>query len=280
MLRRSLFAGCLLTLAVATSAVAAPANLSAEQIVEKNVAARGGLAAWRGVKTLTLEGQVDAGGKPSHSLPYVLKQKRPHQSRLELVFKGEVSLQVYDGKQGWKLRPFLNRIEVETYTPDETRQAAGAEDLDGALIDYAAKGSQVTVAGAESVEGHPAYKLAVKHHDGSVRHVWVDAGSFLELKAEGEKRKIDGRPHDVSIYFRDWKSEHGLMIAHTTDTVVEGTKQPAPYRMTITRVSVNDVLDDKLFQKPAPALITVPASAPAAPVAPVSPAAPAVKQKP
>lgn len=275
MLRSSLFAGCLLSLAVTASA--APANFSAEQVVEKNVAARGGLAAWRGVQTLTLEGQVDAGGKPSHSLPYVLKQKRPHLSRLEIIFKDQVSLQVYDGKQGWKLRPFLNRIEVEAYTPEEARQAVAADDLDGALIDYAAKGNQVSLAGTESVEGHPAYKLAVKHHDGGVHHVWVDAGSFLELKAEGEKRKLDGRPHDVSIYFRDWKSEHGLMIAHTTDTVVEATKQPAPYRMTITKVSVNDVLDDKLFQKPAPVLITVPSSA--AP-APVTPAAPAVKKKP
>ncbi len=275
MLRSSLFAGCLLSLAVTASA--APANFSAEQVVEKNVAARGGLAAWRGVQTLTLEGQVDAGGKPSHSLPYVLKQKRPHLSRLEIIFKDQVSLQVYDGKQGWKLRPFLNRIEVEAYTPEEARQAVAADDLDGALIDYAAKGNQVSLAGTESVEGHPAYKLAVKHHDGIVRHVWVDASTFLELKVEGEKRKIDGRPHDVSIYYRDWKSEHGLTIAHTVDTVVEAAKQPAPYRMTITKVSVNDTLDDKLFQKPAPVLITVPSSA--AP-APVTPAAPAVKKKP
>ena len=265
MTRISLIAGGLLGLALAASASAAPATLSAEQLLEKNAAARGGLAAWRGVKTLTFEGQLDAGGKPSHMLPFTLKLRRPHQSHLEITFKDQVSMQVYDGKQGWKLRPFLNRIEVEPYTPEEARQTEATDDLDGPLLDAAAKGSQVSVEGTEAVEGHPAYRLAVKRRDGSVRKVWIDAGTFLELKAQGEQRKIDGHPHDVSIYFRDWKAEHGLMIAHTQDTVVEGVKQSTPHRQTITKVGVNETLDDKLFQKPAAVLVTAPSAAPAAP---------------
>jgi hypothetical protein len=272
MSRNSLHAGCLLALAIATPAVAAPGNLSAEQIVEKNVAARGGLAAWRGVKTLTLEGQVDAGGKPNHALPYALKQKRPHQSRLEITFKNQVALQVYDGHQGWKLRPFLNRTEVEPFTPDEAREAASVDEFDGPLIDAAAKGNQVSVAGTEDVEGHPAYKLAIKRRDGSVRHVWIDAASFLDVKVQSEPRMLDGRPHDVSIYYRDYRNEHGLMIAHAQDTIVEGAKQPAPYHMTITRVGVNDALDDKLFQKPPAVVVSAPSSPPAAPAAAVTPA--------
>ena len=93
---------CLASLAVS----AAPGDLTAEQIVEKNVAARGGLQAWRAVNSLTLSGEMDAGGKQNAKLPFVWSMKRPHKSRLEIRFQQQTAVQVYDGQQGWKVRPF------------------------------------------------------------------------------------------------------------------------------------------------------------------------------
>jgi hypothetical protein len=263
--RVSLYAGCLLSLAAATTttpvtaatgAAHAPASLSVDQIVERNVAARGGLAAWRAATTLTIAGEMDAGGKPNHALPFVLKEKRPRKSRLEIVFKDQTSVQVYDGTQGWKVRPFLNRNEVETYTPAEMKSAAAEQDLDGPLVDYAAKGTQIALAGTEPVEGHPAYKLKLTLRNGEKRMLWVDAGTFLELKMEGEPRKLDGRLHNVAVYFRNYKTEHGLSIPRLQETAVEGVKQN--YKMTITRVAVNEPLDDALFQKPQLAALATP----------------------
>ena len=40
----------------------AAAKLSAAEIADKNVAARGGLQAWRAVQTMSLAGQLGAGG--------------------------------------------------------------------------------------------------------------------------------------------------------------------------------------------------------------------------
>jgi outer membrane lipoprotein-sorting protein len=261
--RVSLYAGCLLSLAAATTSYGAstapahaPAALSVDQIVERNVAARGGLAAWRAAKTLTIAGEMDAGGKPNHALPFVLKEKRPRKSRLEIVFKDQTSVQVYDGTQGWKVRPFLNRNEVETYTPAEMKSAAAEQDLDGPLVDYAAKGTQIALAGTEPVEGHPAYKLKLTLRNGDKRMLWVDAGSFLELKIEGEPRKLDSKLHKVAVYFRDYKTEHGLTTPRLQETAVDGVKQT--YKMTITRVAVNEPLDDALFQKPQLAALVTP----------------------
>jgi outer membrane lipoprotein-sorting protein len=263
--RVSLLAGGLLSLSLSTTSVQSaataaptPARLSVDQIVDRNLAARGGAAAWRAVKTLTIGGDLDAGGKPNHTLPYVLKEKRPRKSRLEVVFKDQTSLQVYDGSQGWKVRPFLNRNEVETYTPAELKSAAAEQDLDGPLVDYVAKGTQISFVGTEAVEGHPAYKLKLTLQNGGKRNLWIDAGSFLELKMEGEPRKLDGRMHNVAVYFRDYKAEHGLTLPHLQETIVEGTKAP-PYKMTITHVAVNESLDDSLFRKPQLAALAMPA---------------------
>jgi hypothetical protein len=246
--RIPLFTCCLLSLAAVTAAAAAPANLSVEQIAEKNIAARGGLAAWHAVHTLRTEGELDAGGKPPHQLPYVMKQKRSHKTRLEILFKDQTSVQVYDGSQGWKVRPFLNRDDAEPFTPAEAKIAAAAEELDGPLVDYAAKGTRIELAGTESVEGHPAYKLKLALKNGEKRNLWIDAGSFLELKMDGEPRKLDAKLHNVAIYFRDYRSEHGLNIPHLQDTVVEGVK--GDYKMTVNKVTVNEAMDDALFEKP------------------------------
>ena len=263
--RVSLFAGCVMSLASAAPAFSAasgapqvPASYSVEQIIEHNVAARGGLAAWRAAKTLTIAGELDAGGKPNHALPFVLKEKRPRKSRLEINFKDQTSVQVYDGAQGWKVRPFLNRLEVENYTPAELKSAAAEQDLDGPLVDYAAKGTQISLLSPEPVEGHPAYRLRLTFNNGSKRDLWIDAGSFLELKMEGEPRKLDGKMHNVFVYFRDYKTESGLTTARLQETAVDGVKQT--YKMKITRVSVNDALDDSLFQKPSLASLASPAS--------------------
>src|SRR6201998_1977013 len=84
-----------------------PANLTAAQIVEKNVSAKGGLQAWRPVQTISFSGKMDAGGKAKVQLPFVLEKKRPGKTRIELVFANDTAVQVYDGVNGWKMRPYL-----------------------------------------------------------------------------------------------------------------------------------------------------------------------------
>jgi outer membrane lipoprotein-sorting protein len=248
----------------------ASASMGVQEIVDKNVAARGGIAAWHNVQTLTYEGTLDAGGKPAHELPFVMKQKRPHKTRLEIVFKDQTAVQVYDGSRGWKVRPFLNRNEVEPYTPTELELAGKADELDGPLLDYQKKGTQVALDGTEQVDGHPAYKLRLTSRDGTKRALWIDSTTFLEVKMDGEPRKLDGRLHKVTLYFKDFRSEHGLTIPHVQQTVVEGVKEP--YKMSISRISVNDGLEDAVFGKPQlKALVTnTPASPTAAPAAPKS----------
>jgi len=226
----------------------AQATLSAAQIVEKNIAARGGLTAWHSVQTMTMEGTLDAGGKPNHALPFVMKMKRSHKSRLEITFKDQTSVQVYDGGQGWKIRPFLNRNEVEPFTKAEANSAEATDDLDGPLVDYAAKGTKISLVGSEQVEGHPAYKLKLTLRNGEQRNLWIDAGSFLELKADGAPRVFDGKKHDVAIYYRDYTSEHGLVVPHVLETAVQGAK--ATYKIQISQVVVNEAISDSLFQRP------------------------------
>ena len=258
------------------------AERAAAPIIEKNVAARGGLQAWRAVQTMSMSGKMDAGkardpaeaamamqrashrtsaerrqallegakedtGKPVQ-LPFVLEVERPRKMRLEIQFNGQTAVQVFDGTNGWKLRPFLGRHEVEAYTAEEEQAASEQQDLDGPLIDHTAKGTKVELEGKEQVEGRDAYKLKLTLKDGQVRHVWVDAETFLEAKMEGSPRRLDGKYHPVETYFRDYRAVDGLMIPHVLETTVEGVN--GSQKVTIERVALNPKLDGSRFARP------------------------------
>lgn len=57
----SLLPGTVLVLALAVAGCHTPAEKAAAPIVEKNVAARGGLKAWTAVKAISFSGSLDAG---------------------------------------------------------------------------------------------------------------------------------------------------------------------------------------------------------------------------
>ena len=284
MLRKMYGILTLVTLAVSLLAAAdmqsAPAGLSAAQIVDKNAAARGGLQAWRAVQTLSLQGKMGAGGNQRATLavpvphredlantlprrpveevqlPFLMDLKRPRKVRLELEFKGQTAVQLYDGTKGWKFRPFLNRNDVEPYTKEELEIASQGEDLDGPLVDYAAKGSRVELAGTEKVEGHDTYKIKVVEKSGHTFHVWIDAKTFLEAKMEGQPRRLDGTKHPVEVYYRDFRTVDGLQIPFILETRVLPVGKNAlglrdtpvpPEKINIDKVVVNPKLDEKLF---------------------------------
>jgi hypothetical protein len=259
---------CLVTAAAhaapATTAPAASGGLSAAQIVEKNVAARGGLSAWHGVQSMTWKGklgagatvyEVAAGGKLKTQqrdealLPYTLEFKRPLKSRLEIQFNGQTAVQVFDGAQGWKQRPYLGRRNWDAYSPEELKQAVAEPGLDGLLIDHAARGARVELVGSEKVEDRDTYKLKVTLSGGQVRHVWVDKKTFLEAKVDGVPRRLDGKPHNVEIYLREFKPEGGIVIPHVIETRVLGLRKAE--RITVETVTVNPPLDNARFTKTA-----------------------------
>jgi hypothetical protein len=253
MLRKMILPIILLSFAVPLVVVADTATpqvdrLTAAQVVDRNVAARGGLQAWRAVQTLSMSGKMDAGGKQDVQLPFVLEMKRQRKTRLELQFNGQTAVQVYDGTNGWKLRPFLNRHDVEPYSPEELKAASMQTDLDGPLVDYAAKGTKLQLEGIEQVEGHDAYNLKLTLKSGQVHHIWVDAQTFLDVKVDGTPRRLNGKFHPVATYLRDYRSVNGLMIPYVNETVVDGVKKTE--KIVVEKVVVNPNLEEARFSKP------------------------------
>lgn len=297
MIKRNVMISCLVCSLWSSLAIAAEAHknspdigvtsvtgITAEQIIERNINARGGAAAWHKINSISMTGKLDAGRQrvdggrivtsaapksradkkaelrkvamkmgeePSDKiirLPFQMELKRPLKSRIEVPFQGDKAVQVYDGSQGWKLRPYLGRREVEPFNPLEAKIAAQQQELDGPLINYAAKGTKVALLGAEQVNGHKTYKLKLTLKNGDVRNLWVDAQSYLDVKIDGVPRKLDGKPHQVATYFNDYRKVDGVQIPFELATNIEGVK--GSEKINIEHVVVNPKLDDTRFTKP------------------------------
>lgn len=236
---------CISAMALAGDPVTAP-DLSVAQIIEKNAVARGGLESWRKIQTMVWVGHVESANAPAH---FVLAMKRPNKTRLEITALNQIAVRVFDGSHGWKLHPTQGgKPNLQPYTMEEVKFAHDEQVIDGQLMDYQAKGNAITLDGVDEVEGHKAYRLAIRLPSGANRRLWIDAKTFLEIKYDRESRNVLGQPHAVSVFYRDYRSIGGLQVPCTIESGV-ATAQ-ATDKLVIDEVSYNPSLGDWMFAKP------------------------------
>lgn len=225
-------------------------QMTAAEIVAKNVAARGGLEAWRKVQTMVWLGHITSAHAAVPSMPFVMEQKRPNQTHFEMHTMNETTERIFNGEQGWKVHPdHGNRPAQEPYSIQELRYAQGAPGLDGPLIDYAAKGYSVALEGTDDIEGHRTYRLSVKLATGEIDHVWIDAKTFLDVRYDRPSDGTIGAARPVSVVYSDYRDYEGLQLPSVIETGVGSNSTPD--RMMIERVVLNPPLDDERFSHPA-----------------------------
>ncbi len=235
-----------LALALGATLTGAPALPSVEELVARNLEARGGLAKIRAVNSIRLTGRMTIG--PGIEAPTTLEMKRPSKMRLELTFQGQTATQVYDGQAGWQVMPFQGHKDPQPLTADELKDAAEQADMDGPLADYKAKGNTIELLGREPVDGKDAYKLRLTLKNGKVQALYLDASSSLEIKGES-MRRVQGVQLETEQRIGDYRSVEGLLIPHSFETEAKG--RPEKQKITIERVELNVPLDDARFTMPA-----------------------------
>ncbi len=242
-------AGSIAILAQAGDPSPSASALTAAQIVEKNVAARGGLDAWRRIQTMAWIGHIESEHAPAASLPFVLQMKRPNKTRFEIEARSQRSLRIYDGKQGWKLRASPSGYpDLKPFSNAELSYASDGQVIDGPLMDYAAKGIAVRLDGSDQIEGRRTYRLSVTLPSGMNHHVWVDAQTFLEVKSDRSASNAFGMTGTVAVFYRDYRTLDGLQIPFTVESGSATAKTTD--KMVIDMILLNPPLDDDLFAKP------------------------------
>jgi outer membrane lipoprotein-sorting protein len=235
-------------LALGALVAASASAQTVDDIIARNLKARGGLDKIKAVQSMRMTGTMTVG--PGMEAPFVVEQKRPNMMRTDFTIQGMTGSQAFDGKGGWQFMPFAGRKDAEPISSDDLKNIEEQADFDGPLVDYKAKGNTVELVGKEKAEGSDAYKLKVTLKNGDVRYIYLDADQYLEVRTEG-KTKIRGTEVEAESTIGDYKDVGGLMIPHAVETAQKGSTQTM--KMTIQKVELNVPIDDARFKMPAPA---------------------------
>jgi outer membrane lipoprotein-sorting protein len=235
---------------------------TADEIIAKNLEAKGGLDKLKAVKTMRITGKMMVG--PGMEAPVVIEMARPHKVRMEFVVQGMTGIQAFDGTAGWMVMPFMGKKDPEPMSADDLKQAEDQADMDGPLVDYKEKGNQVEYLGKGEIEGTPVHKLKVTKKNGDISTLYLDADSYLEIKAEG-KTKVRGQEIEGETTFGDYKEVGGLVIAHSIQSKMKGGQGPGQ-TITFEKIEINPEVSASRFEMPAkPAETTKPVETPKPP---------------
>jgi len=238
----------LLTLAGATAAVSAAAETlpTVDQIVAHYAAARGGVEKLRAVRSIIYRGTYREGGYES---PHAaMAMMRPYYKLVGDPEKPSADFaEGYDGS-AWELYADPG-IVVRTVGAAAAAARHGLR-IEGPLVDYAAAGSTVSLAGLDSVGGRKAYRLRVRMQDGFEQDELVDAESWL-LTAERKTAPVHAFGKDVRSEesIGDYRSVGGILFPFSRREIEIATGKVLN-ELAWTSITLDREIDPKLFSPP------------------------------
>jgi outer membrane lipoprotein-sorting protein len=220
---------------------------SVDDLIAKNVDARGGADKLKAIQSIKVTGTMTVPN--GMQLPLTIFVKRPGLIRTEMNLQGNSFVQAFDGVSAWSINPMMGSSEPKQASEAESRNIRNSADafLDGPLVDYKTRGAKIEYSGKEDVNGSPAYKLKVTTKQGQEMSVYLDAKTYLEVRSTAKVSQM-GQEMEVDTYPGDYKPENGVLLAHTTDSKLNGS---IGMKMSMDKIEVNAPMDDSMFKMPA-----------------------------
>jgi hypothetical protein len=222
------------------NAEAKPALPTAEQILNKYIAAVGQDSLAK-LKTTVLKGKIErSAGRPSDSVEITIKGADKY--FVKLTTPQGVRLQVINGTTGW--------IKIN----DESRElpSAAVADVKRSLVLYAAvkvaeQPAQMTVLGTENVGDRETYVLSSIVDSKTTKKFFFDTRTGLLLRRITITETILS-PLQEQVDFEDYRDVDGVRLPFTIQTSELAAFATATRRFTETRH--NATVDDALFELP------------------------------
>ena len=220
--------------------------LTVDELVAKNIEAKGGAAALQAIQSVKLTGKLLV-NQGQIQLAYVETKARPDHLRTEGSIQGMTQIQAYDGKDAWRISPFRGRKDPEKMSADEAKSLSEDAEIGGPLEDWKAKGSTVTYLGTEDVDGTPAHKLRVARKNGDVSFVYLDPDHFLEIRILTQRIE-HGAQVEEEKDLGDYEKVNGVFFPFSIET---GAKNdPDKAKTIIEKAEANVSVDPAVFRFP------------------------------
>jgi hypothetical protein len=219
---------------------------TADELIAKNIQARGGIEKMKAIKTMRMTGKFEGGGGFTATVGQ--ENQRPNLVRETFSLQGMTAVQAFDGTTGWQIQPFGGKKDPELLGEDDLRDLLLDADFDGPLVDYKEKGSTVENLGHDVVDGDDALRLKITLKNGDIIYDYLDPDTFIEIRKEIQQF-IRGSVRDRIVGLGSYKPIAGVMFPFS---ISQGPKNnPDGQTTTVQKLEVNVPIDPADFNLPA-----------------------------
>jgi outer membrane lipoprotein-sorting protein len=243
-----------MALALAVGVAGAASAQTADELVAKNLKAKGGLDNLKAVQGMKITGRVTlpgAGGGGGMEIPMTILTKRPNRFRQESDFQGQKIVVGFDGNKAWMINPMMGQNAPQPIEGERLAMVKQQADLDGPLVDYKTKGTTIDVVGPDTVDGRKVFKLKVTPKTGRPVTLYLDAETGLEAKTVMEAPADAAGPGapaaTLESVFSNYQSVGGLTMPHTIQQKANGQV----LQINIDKIELSPSADDSVFSMPA-----------------------------
>lgn len=234
----------LIALTTLTASLAASAQ-TVDEVINKHVEAIGGKDKLNGMKSLHIEADMDIMGNQALSTTTTLFGKG---SRNEIDFNGQKIINcITADKGGWTINPLAGQVTAEDMPAEQANASKPQLYPGGLLLDYAAKGNKVVLAGQEDLNGVKAWKLNVTTKEGTNITQYIDPNTWYLLKIV-TKLNMGGQDIEQGVTFSDYKkTDYGFVAPYTSAVELP---QGMTLNISVKKIEINKDIDPKIFDKP------------------------------
>ncbi|HZQ67680.1 MAG TPA: hypothetical protein VFA68_04100 [Terriglobales bacterium] len=220
---------------------------TAEELVNKNIQAKGGLEKIKAIKSVRMVGRLTGPGGFTASVGQ--ENSRPNLVLQTFTLQGLTAVQAYDGTTGWQIQPFGGHKDPQLMGEDDLRDLQIASDFDGPLVDYKEKGNTVEFLGHDIVDGDDALRLKVTLKNGDLIYYYLDPDTFLEIRTQVQEF-IRGQVRENQTDLGSYKPVNGVMYPFS---ITSGPKNDPNNTATTTveKIEVNVPIPGADFDVPA-----------------------------
>jgi len=209
--------------------------LTAEELVAKNLEARGGAAKLRAITTMhTIGTRRVGGGQDAKVESWAISLK---DYRGEFSLQGMTAVSAWDGTEAWSISPFRGRRDPQKLAADDAKGMIEAADVAGPLVDYKGKGHTVEYLGTEDIDGTDAHKLRVNLKNGDTQYLFLDPDQFLEIRVVNH-RMVRGQEEVSTTDLGEYEKVDGIYFPFESG------------RTHLETVELNQPIDPKIFAFP------------------------------
>jgi hypothetical protein len=218
------------------SGVAAKAQ-TADEVIDKYIAAIGGKEKWKQITSMKVEGQVEVQGLV---IPYTMQAVHNKGMRSDADFQGTKFIDIATPTKGWAQNPMAGKTTLQPLTTEELKEKLDDLDLQGVFIDYKEKGTTVEALGKDEEDGNEYFKIKVTTKNQNEITFYFDLKTNLIYKQE---TTVKQQGQDVKVVMKNFDYQDtgfGVKLPFKID-------QGNGMMMVTKKVSTNVPVDEKIF---------------------------------